>query len=81
MYPGQESRLSAETYAEMLAQAHTRGFSVYLAENAMKSRDWSSFGEAIRDRGIAVAPTDAAAPSPAGDADSSPRPLRIGVGY
>jgi hypothetical protein len=42
------------TYVELLAEAGTVGFSVYLAETRMTEADWRTLGAAIAGRGIAV---------------------------
>jgi hypothetical protein len=54
MAPGRESSLDVATYVELLAQAGTVGFSVYLAETRMTDADWHALGAAITERGIAA---------------------------
>lgn len=80
MYRAQDSPVTTpEAYAGLLADSHAVGFSVYLADNAMKPRDWRVLGEAIRERGIAQSATDAG-----GDgADGAPAELgaRAGVAF
>lgn len=58
MYRGQDDRVGPERYAPLLAEAHTVGFSVYLAENEIHRRDWRTFGQAISGLGIARRPDD-----------------------
>jgi hypothetical protein len=58
VYGGQRGRPELDTYATLLTDAGTVGFSVYLAENSMRSGDWSVLGRAIRERGIALDPED-----------------------
>jgi hypothetical protein len=55
MHDGILGSLAATEYVELLAQADTRGFSVYLAETRMTETEWRAFGEAIASRGIARA--------------------------
>ena len=71
-----------DTYAALLTDAGAVGFSVYLAENSMRSGDWRVLGRAIRDRGIALDPADPTAalairPDPSTVLPPS-RPLRPG---
>ena len=56
MHVGREGTLDVATYVDLLAQAHTVGFSVYLAETRMTDADWRALGEAVAARGIAVRP-------------------------
>lgn len=53
MHPGREGSLDVATYIELLAQAGTVGFSVYLAETRMTDADWHALGAAITARGLA----------------------------
>jgi hypothetical protein len=53
MYTGQDGAATVRRYAELLADAGTLGFSVYLAETRMESSDWRAFGQAIEDLAIA----------------------------
>ena len=56
VYAGQEEdEPSAARYAALLAEAGTVGFSVYLAETRMQSREWRTFGAAIDEFAIARA--------------------------
>lgn len=54
MYPGVRTSLAAARYARLLAQAGTRGFSVYLAETRMTPEQWHALGQAIATRQIAA---------------------------
>jgi hypothetical protein len=54
MHFGAEGVLDVATYVDLLAQAGTVGFSVYLAETRMSDADWRAFGAAISGRGIAT---------------------------
>jgi hypothetical protein len=56
MHVGAEGVLDVATYVDLLAQARTVGFSVYLAETRMTDADWRALGAAIDERGIAVRP-------------------------
>jgi hypothetical protein len=56
MYLGRLGLGSAATYARLLQQAGTRGFSVYLAEEGMTDAKWAAFGQAIRQLGVADQP-------------------------
>jgi hypothetical protein len=53
-YHGQKGWVHAQQYAQLLAQAGTTGFSVYLAETAMTADDWQTYGRAIAAQRIAV---------------------------
>ena len=53
MYAGKLGLGNAATYARLLRQAGTTGFSVYVAEQGMTDAKWAAFGKAItaaRDR-------------------------------
>jgi hypothetical protein len=54
MHVGAQGELDVATYVELLAEAGTIGFSVYLAETRMTEADWRTLGAAIAGRGIAV---------------------------
>jgi hypothetical protein len=54
MHVGAEGVLDVATYVDLLAQAGTVGFSVYLAETRMTDTDWRALGAAMTERGIAV---------------------------
>jgi hypothetical protein len=54
MYAGGAEEPSAERYAELLDDAGTVGFSVYLAETRMNEADWHTFGKAIAGLQIAL---------------------------
>jgi hypothetical protein len=56
MYEGTSGLGDAPTYARLLEQAGTVGFSVYLAEQGMTPQKWAEFGQAITTLGIAVVP-------------------------
>ena len=53
MYPGVRRSLSGKSYTRLLEGAGSIGFSVYLAETRMTADQWATFGEAIRQRGLA----------------------------
>lgn len=55
MHPGTVDSLDAAAYVELLDQAGTVGFSVYLAETRMTDAEWQVFGSGIAERGIARA--------------------------
>jgi hypothetical protein len=55
MHQGVLGTVTAGEYVELLAEARTAGFSVYLAETRMTDVDWRTFGAAIATRGIATA--------------------------
>ena len=55
MHPGESASLSARRYTALLMSATTVGFSVYLAETRMTPDQWSAFGQAISQQGIARA--------------------------
>lgn len=54
MHVGSQGELDVATYVELLAEAGTVGFSVYLAETRMTEADWRTLGAAIAGRGIAA---------------------------
>jgi hypothetical protein len=54
VYTGQKGEPSPERYAELLDEAGTVGFSVYLAETRMRPDEWRSFGAAIEELAIAA---------------------------
>jgi hypothetical protein len=56
MYQGKFGLGSTATYAGLLQQAGTKGFSVYLAEQGMTDAKWAAFGHAITRLGIAARP-------------------------
>jgi hypothetical protein len=56
MHVGAEGVLDVAAYVDLLAQAGTVGFSVYLAETRMTDADWRALGAAISARGIATPP-------------------------
>lgn len=56
MTPGRLSSLDVATYAALLDEANTVGFSVYLAETRMADADWRALGAAITERGLARVP-------------------------
>lgn len=56
MHPGAAGSLDAAAYVELLAEARTVGFSVYLAETRMPESEWQAFGDAIVARRIARSP-------------------------
>ncbi|MCZ7587957.1 MAG: hypothetical protein M5U27_03670 [Gaiella sp.] len=56
MTPGRLSSLDVATYAALLDEANTVGFSVYLAETRMADADWQALGAAIAERGLARLP-------------------------
>lgn len=53
-YRGQKGYVSPQVYAQMLAQAGTTGFSVYLAETNMNAQYWQAYGQAIKSLHIAA---------------------------
>jgi len=53
-YKGQRGFLSPQQYVPLLAAAGTTGFSVYNAETNMSAQSWQAYGQAIRQRGLAV---------------------------
>ena len=55
-YHGQKGWVAAQAYANLLAQAGTTGFSVYLAETNMPAQSWQAYGQAIKQRHIAAVP-------------------------
>jgi hypothetical protein len=56
MYAGRLGLGSAATYARLLHEAGTSGFSVYLAEQGMTDAKWAAFGRTITALGIAKRP-------------------------
>jgi len=56
VHVGSLGTVDVAAYVELLAEAGTVGFSVYLAETRMTDADWGAFGTAIAARGIAVRP-------------------------
>jgi len=56
MYAGKLGLGNVSTYAKLLRQAGTTGFSVYVAEQGMTDAKWSAFGKAIRAQEIAQLP-------------------------
>ena len=56
-YHGQKGWVAAQTYSNLLAQAGTVGFSVYLAETNMTAQDWQAYGQAIKTMHIAARPS------------------------
>jgi hypothetical protein len=56
MYDGRLGPGNAATYAQLLRQAGTTGFSVYLAEQGMTDARWAAFGRAISQLRIAARP-------------------------
>jgi len=56
MAPGRLASLDVATYAALLDEANTVGFSVYLAETRMTDADWRALGAAIAARGLARLP-------------------------
>jgi hypothetical protein len=53
-YKGTLGWVEPQRYAQLLAQAKTTGFSVYLAETAMPAQNWQAYGSAITSLRIAV---------------------------
>jgi hypothetical protein len=53
-YHGQKGWIAAQTYSQLLAQAGTTGFSVYLAETNMPAQSWQAYGNAIKTLHIAT---------------------------
>ncbi len=58
VYTGQEGEPSPDSYAALLEEAGTVGFSIYLAETRMNAEHWRVYGEAIAERTIAREPSD-----------------------
>jgi hypothetical protein len=56
MYPGQDDQVAPDRYAQLLGDAHTVGFSVYLAETRTEDGQWNVLGNAIGTLGIARLP-------------------------
>jgi hypothetical protein len=54
MHVGRLGTVDVATYVDLLVQAGTVGFSVYLAETTMTETEWRAFGAAIDQRGIAT---------------------------
>jgi hypothetical protein len=55
-YAGTRGIVTASRFAELLAQAHTTGFSIYPAEVGMTPADWQTYAHAIATLGIAKKP-------------------------
>lgn len=55
-YSGTFGFTSPARFAQLLAQAHTTGFSIYPAEVGMTPADWQTYGDAITKLGIAKRP-------------------------
>jgi hypothetical protein len=53
-YAGKFGTVAPARFAHLLAQAGTKGFSVYPAEVAMSSEDWHAYGQAIASLHIAT---------------------------
>jgi hypothetical protein len=53
-YHGQKGWVTPQQYAQLLAQAGTTGFSVYLAETNMPAQSWQAYGQAIKSLHIAA---------------------------
>lgn len=53
-YHGQKGWVTPQQYAQLLAQAGTTGFSVYLAETNMNAQYWQAYGQAINTLHIAA---------------------------
>ena len=53
-YRGQKGWVTPQRYAQLLAQAGTTGFSVYLAETNMTAESWQAYGQAIKTLHIAA---------------------------
>jgi hypothetical protein len=53
MYASEHPEATAATYPKLLQDAHTVGFSVYLAETQEDPQGWNILGQAIDDLGIA----------------------------
>ena len=56
MYQGKLALGAADSYTQLLHQAKTLGFSVYLAEQGMTAPKWATFGQAITQLDIAAKP-------------------------
>jgi hypothetical protein len=56
MHIGLRATVDVATYVDLLAEARTVGFSVYLAETRMTDADWRALGSALDQRGIAAKP-------------------------
>jgi hypothetical protein len=52
-YAGTRGLVAPATFAQLLAGAHTTGFSIYPAEVGMTTADWQAYGDAIATLGIA----------------------------
>ncbi|HEY3962424.1 MAG TPA: hypothetical protein VGL84_07835 [Gaiellaceae bacterium] len=55
-YTGVRGLLSPAQWSQLLAQAHTTGFSIYPAEVAMPTANWQAYGDSITKLGIAKRP-------------------------
>jgi hypothetical protein len=53
-YHGEKGWVTAQAYSQLLKQAGTTGFSVYLAETNMDATSWQAYGSAIKTLHIAV---------------------------
>jgi hypothetical protein len=53
-YSGTRGIVSPQRFARLLAQAGTKGFSIYPAEVGMDQQDWQDYGHAIASLGIAT---------------------------
>jgi hypothetical protein len=56
-YHGQKGWVTPQQYSQLLAQAGTTGFSVYLAETNMPAASWQAYGQAIKSLHIAARPS------------------------
>lgn len=55
-FQGMRGLVAPSQFAQLLAQAHTVGFSIYPAEVGMTTQDWQAYGSAISALGIAKQP-------------------------
>jgi len=55
-YQGKLGLGATDSYTQLLQQAKTLGFSVYLAEQGMTAAKWATFGQAITQLDIAAKP-------------------------
>ena len=55
-YAGARGIVSPSTWVHLLAQAHTKGFSIYPAEVGMNAQSWQTYANAITKLGIANRP-------------------------
>jgi hypothetical protein len=72
MYPGQDDQVAPDRYAQLLGDAHTVGFSVYLAETRTEAGQWNVLGSAIGTLGIARLPRVGGNESVTSPDDSAP---------